>query len=691
MMASLRSGGAERALINLADGISRSGHEVELVVVNGDGPLRSIVPGHIPVIDLGMPSVRSSVPALVRYFNRSRLHAAVIAQSHLQFMALLARRISGKSFLAIVNEHSPPSRHNPGKVSDAVWRWIRNRIYSDADAITCVSEGIREDLLMNFPFVPKSRVSVIPNALPDRFFSNQEVAVPEHSFFNSSDPVVFSAGRLVPSKNFPLLLKAFAKVNECLKCRLIIAGEGPEHLFLRQMIADLGLEERVSLIGHEMDLLPFMKHAELFVLSSDYEGLPMVLLESLAAGCPVVSTDCISGPREIQRHVGSAALSLVPVRDETRLADEMLRRLKEPKHVTEIKSLDAFRALNVSARYGALAGSLPGTEKSKRVLLIGPMPDPIGGVSVHISRLLQKSAQSDWQVAVADIRKLKLYTEHKSGSSVFNWVRAWRSSDIIHLHVAHPFKVQLARLARWSGKKVVYTHHNSRLEETEANRKLITLTDRMIVVNETVAQKSFLSKSKTVVIPAFVPRKEQDSKKVQGHKTDVVRITAIATHLGPSVSVIDGKDLYGFDVLLKSISLLPGHLKPKVHVKLIDIPGRMKRMYNKELALLQAAGWKVEYDTVAVDWVASTDLFIRPTRSDGDALSVREALSAGIDVIASDAAPRPGHVFLFSNEDAGGLAERIIHLVNNPVRQVVVQPDCSSSIFSLYDELLQGK
>jgi glycosyltransferase involved in cell wall biosynthesis len=144
--------------------------------------------------------------------------------------------------------------------------------------------------------------------------------------------VILGAGRLQRQKDFPTLLRAFARLRQRRPCRLLILGEGSGRAELEQLIAALGIGADVDLPGFQPAPYPFMRAASLFVLSSAWEGSPNVLTEAMALGTPVVATDCPSGPAEIL--AGGRFGALVPVGDDVALADAMARTLERPLPAT---------------------------------------------------------------------------------------------------------------------------------------------------------------------------------------------------------------------------------------------------------------------------------------------------------------------------------------------------------------------
>jgi glycosyltransferase involved in cell wall biosynthesis len=148
--------------------------------------------------------------------------------------------------------------------------------------------------------VPRERIAVIYNPIitPEL---QERVKIPlQHPWLESRRlPVVLAVGRLMPQKDFPTLIQAFAQVRRHHLARLLILGEGPDRLALEALVRELGLEQDISLPGFVANPYPYMARAALFVLSSRWEGLPGVLIEAMYCGVPLIATNCPSGPQEI--------------------------------------------------------------------------------------------------------------------------------------------------------------------------------------------------------------------------------------------------------------------------------------------------------------------------------------------------------------------------------------------------------
>ena len=190
-----------------------------------------------------------------------------------------------------------------------------------ADEIITVSAGVADDLAAATR-IARSRMKVKNNPGVSTELLEQSREPVHHPWFAPGQPpVVLAAGRLKPQKDYPTLLRAFAKVRAKMETRLVILGEGDDRASLGVLADDLGINDDVYLAGFQENPFKFMSKAGVFVLASKFEGLPGVLIQALACGAPVVSTDCPSGPREILEDGKWGPL--VPVGDVDRMADEI--------------------------------------------------------------------------------------------------------------------------------------------------------------------------------------------------------------------------------------------------------------------------------------------------------------------------------------------------------------------------------
>ena len=322
-MPNLAGGGAERVTLALCKGLIHEGHHVQLVVSAATGPLSDEAQSALGVADLRQPRVFRSLPGLVRLLNRQRPAVVISVLSHANLVAALAVRLSGCGAKLIVMHHNTMSinvRESP-RWRDRLMPALCGLFYPMADVICSVSEGVASDL-SQASRIPRPTIRVLPN--PVDYSAIQELGsqdVPAGVIPDGDGPLILAVGRLEKQKDFATLIRAVAALPG--HYRLVILGDGSLRPSLQALIDSLGIASRVSLPGYLANPYPVYASADVFALSSLWEGLPTVLLEAMAFDLPLVSTDCRSGPREILRD-GEYG-TLVPVGD----AESMTRALEK--------------------------------------------------------------------------------------------------------------------------------------------------------------------------------------------------------------------------------------------------------------------------------------------------------------------------------------------------------------------------
>jgi glycosyltransferase involved in cell wall biosynthesis len=229
-------------------------------------------------------------------------------------------------------------------------------ILSFADAVVSVSNGVADDLAQ-CAGVPREDITVIHNGVVTTNVDRLASAEPAHPWFAGETPVIVAMGRLVPQKDFKTLLAALASVQDSCCARLLVLGEGPMRAELESLATSLGLADRVAFPGFVDNPWPYLSRADLFVLSSRFEGLPNVIVEALACGTPVVSTNCPHGPFEILD--GGRYGVLVPVGDPTALGEAILSALSRSVDREQLKRRGrAFNVESCGAAYRELIGRI---------------------------------------------------------------------------------------------------------------------------------------------------------------------------------------------------------------------------------------------------------------------------------------------------------------------------------------------
>lgn len=348
---SLRGGGAERSMVALANGFSSEGHMVDVVLAKAEGPYLNEVGEAVRIIDLNAGRVLTSLPGLVSYLRHERPAALLSAMNHANVVAVVARLLSQVPTRLVVSVRAnfSVSQANSTTVRGrAIGHFIR-WAYPRVDRVVAVSTGVAEDLAAAIS-MPREQIHVIYNPVVTRGMLQQSWAQVDHPWFApGTPPVVLAVGRLVPPKDFPVLLRAFRRFREEHDARLMILGEGELRLELERLTRRLGVEKDVELLGFVSNPYAFMRHAALFVLSSEREGLPGALIQAMACGTPVVATDCPSGPAEILENGKWGRL--VPVGDVGALAQAMADTLDQPEHPDVAARAASFGADQAVAAY----------------------------------------------------------------------------------------------------------------------------------------------------------------------------------------------------------------------------------------------------------------------------------------------------------------------------------------------------
>ena len=217
-------------------------------------------------------------------------------------IALWARRSTGVDTRIVVSSHIEVSRH-----VERDWHYAKRvalsylirRFYRQADGIVAVSGAVADDLA-GFARQPRERIAVINNPVVTDGLRRAAGEPLDHPWLaDGAEPLILGVGRLTEQKDFPTLLKALARVREHRPARLMILGEGEDKEALEALTASLGLRDHVQMPGFVANPFPYMAKSSVLALSSRWEGLPGVIIQALACGCPVVSTDCAGGVREI--------------------------------------------------------------------------------------------------------------------------------------------------------------------------------------------------------------------------------------------------------------------------------------------------------------------------------------------------------------------------------------------------------
>jgi glycosyltransferase involved in cell wall biosynthesis len=320
-MPGLAGGGAERVMLTLAEAFAHQGVMVDLVVCRKVGALVGEVPHGVRLVDLEAGRIIASLLPLVRYLRSARPAAMLVALAPTNCIATAARWLAGAGDMRLIlaehNSLTSSLKRSPDP-RDRVLPLLMRLCYPRADAVIAVSTGVADDLAQGIG-LDRRRIEVIYNPVVTPAFDARASGQPDsHWFDDGQPPVILSVGRLTAQKDFQTLIRAFARVRGKQCARLMILGEGEDRPHLESLVRKLGLVGDVAMPGFVADPLSYMRRSRAFVLSSRWEGLPTVLIEAMACGTPVISTDCPSGPSEILE--AGRWGCLVPIGDDEAMA-----------------------------------------------------------------------------------------------------------------------------------------------------------------------------------------------------------------------------------------------------------------------------------------------------------------------------------------------------------------------------------
>lgn len=349
---SLRGGGAERMMVNLANAFVSRGVATDLVLVKNVGSYQDEVSSDVNVIDLDTSRILSALPGLVRYLRSCRPNALLSTLNTTNVIASWACKWIDVSPKVVLRQDTTISikgnrMSNPKvKIEPFLARWF----YPWSDQIVAISKECKEDLVSRIG-ISEGKIKVIYNPVVTSELEKRAGHHIDHEWFEPSDtPVILGAGRLEKQKDFKTLIVSFYKLLNKQEARLVILGEGSKRPELEELTRSLGIFDYVQLPGFVKNPYKYMAHADVFVLSSAWEGLGNVLIEAMATGCPVVSTDCRSGPREILDNGRYGPL--VPVGNERALANAIAKRLDEPRRSEELRGrAQQFTVSNAADQY----------------------------------------------------------------------------------------------------------------------------------------------------------------------------------------------------------------------------------------------------------------------------------------------------------------------------------------------------
>jgi len=343
---SLGGGGAERALLNIINYLNRSKFQPHLALLQMGGEFISDLLTDIHLYDLNSRKNGFIKRNFLRILDLKKLivdlEPTLIVSINWQvnLITIIAKWLSNISSPLIIIEQIAPKESGQVDWKRRVFKLIERYLYPKADVIVTASSGIASELEKDYG-IPEYKIHTIHNPV-----SIEEInirALEKICFKSSTLPAIISVGRLVKQKNYRLLLESVFELLKTHPVELYILGQGPEESSIRFLASKLGINQHVHLLGFTTNPFAYMKQADIFAITSDFEGFGNVIVEAMVCGTPVVATDCNYGPREILED-GTFGV-LIPVGNKIELVEAFKSLLDNPEKRKQFSELGKKRAL----------------------------------------------------------------------------------------------------------------------------------------------------------------------------------------------------------------------------------------------------------------------------------------------------------------------------------------------------------
>lgn len=352
---SLTGGGAERIVQLLLTHLDRSRYSPALIL------LEDKVGYEIPP-DITVKCLHKKRPfdffrliyELAKILKQEKPDAVISFLTYPNIVLLFAKLLIRYKGNIFISEHSSPEVSISNQNRPRLFTFLVRKLYPLSNCVISVSKGAAQELNEVFS-IPKEKIQVIHNSVDIQKIKTKAKELPDCKWYKEAGiPIIIAVGRLTKAKAYPDILRAFAAVRQKSPCRLVILGEGDEEQALKKLAADLDISNDVAFVGFQANPFSFMAHSDIFALSSHWEGFGNVIIEAMACGVPVISTNCPYGPNEIITD-GVNGL-LVPVGDINAMAEAILKLLKdEPlrKHLAEAgkRRAEDFKVEKMVAQY----------------------------------------------------------------------------------------------------------------------------------------------------------------------------------------------------------------------------------------------------------------------------------------------------------------------------------------------------
>jgi glycosyltransferase involved in cell wall biosynthesis len=294
LLPSFSGGGAERVSLNLAIGLHKKGHSIGIVVFNQDGPLMSMLPVELPIYNLGTQSLSKSMIPLVRIIKKLKPKVLFSTFGYINVALLSIKLLLPNNTKIWIREANIPSISLPNNSYPRLMGFLYRHLYKNADRLICSSNKMKHEFISDF-FISSSNIHILPNPVN---FEKILKHITQVKRFDHGGICYIASGRLAFQKGFDRLLKYLNEIEDT-KNTLVILGEGQLKNELLNQVGSLKLQNRVKFLGFCDNPWQWYAGADVFLLSSRWEGMPNAVLESLAIGTPAIVTEESGGAKEI--------------------------------------------------------------------------------------------------------------------------------------------------------------------------------------------------------------------------------------------------------------------------------------------------------------------------------------------------------------------------------------------------------
>lgn len=355
VLADLARGGIGKMRVHLANAFAAEGVAVDLLLARTDSPYRELIGPGVRLIDLGTSHAWFGVPRTAAYLLRERPDVVLTQRSRVNALVLRSRALCGLKMPV----HSTFNTNQSAQLASLAPAKARSQLaqmrrwYPRNDGLIAISHGVADDAATLLG-LDRAAMRIIYNPVVTPELHARAAGPAGHPWFGDGGaPVILGVGELSARKDFATLLRAFARLRRQRPCRLLILGEGRRRERLLALAAELGIADDLALPGFVANPYPAMRAAAAFALTSQWEGLGIVLVEALALGTPVVACDCPSGPREVL--ADGRYGPLVAVGDDAALAAALAGLLDVPPPSALLAEAAAPYTVEASARAYARA------------------------------------------------------------------------------------------------------------------------------------------------------------------------------------------------------------------------------------------------------------------------------------------------------------------------------------------------